>query len=269
MQTGVKLIQTEGSLSREKLKDLRSLDSVKIRRRKGLCIVEGERSLREAKGSGNLLYTVVSLERAVEGGLSTTGDLSSVPVPCYTLEPAHFKELTDVKTGTGILGVARIPACEDHQRLGELSGRSTLFFLDGIQEPGNVGALIRTAWALGFSGVLLGDGTADPFSAKGVRASAGGVFHLPLYGGIGARDMEELASMGYSLYAAQREGEDYRSIEYPQRSILALGNEGSGFSQWVLKAGQAVGIPLAQGVDSLNVVVAGGIIAAQMVRVSD
>jgi len=272
------LAQTEGPLSREKIRDIRSLDSMKIRRRKGLCMVEGERSLREARRTGNLLYTVISEERAPEGLLPLAEELSSPPVPGYTLALSLFRELTDVKSGTGILGIARIPAHGDPQNLGDLPGGSVLFFLDGIQEPGNVGALIRTAWALGFAGVLLGDGTADPFSAKGVRASAGGVFHLPLYGssgggteggagrGIGARELEDLASVGYSLFVADSGGQDYRSIEYPDRSILALGNEGRGFSKWVLQTGQVVGIPLARGVDSLNVVVAGGIIASRMIE---
>lgn len=253
----------EEHLSREKLRDLRSLDSMKIRRRKGLCIVEGERSLREALRSGNLLYLVVSDEQGAGGGPSA-GALRSPDVPCYTVAHAHFRDLTDVKTGTGLLGVARIPDQGDPHGLMDLPGRATLFYLDGVQEPGNVGALIRTAWALGFAGVLLGYGTADPFSAKGVRASAGGVFHLPLYGGIGAREVEELVAAGYSLFVADRGGQDYSIVEYPARSILALGNEGGGFSKWVINAGQAVGIPLAEGVDSLNVVVAGGIIAARM-----
>ena len=260
------MAHTEGFLSREKLRDIRSLDSMKIRRRKGLCLVEGERSLREAQRTGNLLYLVVSEERTVDGGLSPAEKISLSVVPRYTLPTDHFRELTDVKTGTGMLGVARIPAHGDPDELGSIPGRSILFFLDGIQEPGNVGALIRTAWALGFSGVLLGDGTADPFSAKGVRASAGGVFHLPLYGGIGPREVEGLTQVGYSLFAANKEGQDYRSLEYPERSILALGNEGSGFSEWVLQTGQVVGVPLAQGVDSLNVVVAGGIIASRMIK---
>jgi TrmH family RNA methyltransferase len=260
------LAQTDGILSREKLRDLRSLDSVKIRRRKGLCLVEGERSLAEALRSRNLLYTVVSEER-IDGGGGSAGEVPTPEVPCYTLDHTHFRDLTDVKTGTGLLGVARIPGQGDPHELEDLPGRSTLFYLDGVQEPGNVGALIRTAWALGFAGVLLGEGTADPFSAKGVRASAGGVFHLPLFGGTGAREVEKLISAGYSLFAADRDGQDYRSIKYPERSILALGNEGGGFSKWVLQSGQAVGIPLAEGVDSLNVVVAGGIIAARMAAI--
>ncbi len=257
------MAQKNGLLSREKLRDLRSLDSMKIRRRKGLCMVEGERSLEEALRTRNLLYLVASAEEAT-GDRALAGELGSLDVPCYTLAHAHFRDLTDVKTGTGLLGVARIPAQGDPYGLKDLPGRSTLFYLDGVQEPGNVGALVRTAWALGFTGVLLGDGTADPFSAKGVRASAGGVFHLPLYGGIGVREVEELIAVDYSLFVADRGGQDYRLINYPERSILALGNEGGGFSEWVLHAGLAVGIPLAEGVDSLNVVVAGGIIAAQM-----
>lgn len=257
------MVQKEGLLSREKLRDLRSLDSVKIRRRKGLCMVEGERSLAEALRTRNLLYLVESDEVAACGA-PIKGELRSREVPCYTLAHTHFKDLTDVKSGTGLLGVARIPSPGDPQGLGALPGRSALFYLDGIREPGNVGALIRSAWAFGFAGVLLGEGTADPFSAKAVRASAGGVFHLPRYEGIGARELEDLLASGYSLFTADRGGQDYRSVAYPERSILALGNEAIGFSRWVTDAGQAVGIPLAEGADSLNVVVAGGVIAAQM-----
>ena len=262
------MLQKCSPLSREKLKDLRSLDSMKIRRRKGLCMVEGERSLMEALRTGNLNYLVVSNERT-EGSSFHAGNPELSDVPCYTLDRANFRELTDVKAGTGMFGVASIPPQRDPHELGDHPGRATLFYLDGVQEPGNVGALIRTAWALGFTGVLLGDGTADPFSAKGVRASAGGVFSLPLYGGVGAPQIGDLESEGFSLFVAASSGQDYRTIEYPARSILALGNEGSGSSDWVLQSGQAVGIPLADGVDSLNVVVAGGIIAAEMLKKSE
>ena len=256
----------DGSLSREKLRDLRSLDSMKIRRKKGLCIVEGDRSLGEALRTGRLLYLVASEERAM-GGSSVPIQLQTVDVPCYTLGREHFRKISGVKTGTGLIGIARIPASGDLHELKDPSDRSALFYLDGIQEPGNVGGLIRTAWALGWTGVMLGKGTADPFSAKGVRASAGAVFHLPLYGDMGARQIEELLARDYSLFVADREGQDYRQVTYPERLILALGNEGAGSSDWIRRRGQSVGIPLAEGADSLNVVVAGGIIAAEMVSI--
>ena len=259
------LVPVEGPLSREKLRDIRSLSSRRIRNRKGLCLVEGERSIGEAWRTRNLLYLILSDRGATVNG-SPAPEVPWPDLPCYTVGHKDFRELTDVKAGPALLGVARIPDREDPERLSVISGRSTLLCLDGVQEPGNVGALIRTAWALGLSGVLLGEGTADPFSAKGVRASAGGVFHLPLYGGIGATEMEKLLSGGYSLFAAERGGQDYRLTRYPERSILALGNEGSGFSGWVLQSATKIGIPLAEGVDSLNVVVAGSIIAAKMVE---
>ena len=254
-----------GPLSREKLRVLRSLDSMKIRRRKGLCVVEGERSLQESARTGNLVYLVMSEDRALDGKF-TSRLLPRLDAPWYTLPGVHFRDLTELKTGTGLLGVARIPPRGDHRVLKDLPAGSRFFYLDGIQEPGNVGALIRTAWALGFTGVLLGEGTADTFSAKGVRASSGGVFHLPLYSGVGQGEMAELLSAGYSLFAAQKGGQDYRMVKYPQRCVLALGSEGAGFSGWVLEAAHVVGIPLAEGVDSLNVVVAGGIIAAEMMK---
>lgn len=227
--------------------------------------MEGSRSLAEALRTGNLLYLVESDEGKAQPDLSVQG-IRVPEIPCYTLAHRQFMEVSDVKSGTRLLGVARIPDQADVRALKIMQGRSVLFYLDGIQEPGNVGALIRTAWALGLEGVLLGDGTADPYSSKGVRASAGGVFHLPLYTGVGRPEIEDLMESGYSVFIAQKDGSDYRSIKYPERLILALGNEGAGPSKWVLQCGKVAGIPLAEGVDSLNVVVAGGIIAAEMLR---
>ena len=227
--------------------------------------MEGDRSLTEALRTGNLLYLVMSDEGKTRPDISRKGNRAA-EVPCYTLPHKQFLEVSDVRSGTRLLGVARIPDQPDTRLLKAEQGRSLLFYLDGIQEPGNVGALIRTAWALGLEGVLIGDGTADPYGSKGVRASAGGVFHLPLYTGIGRPEIENLIESGYSVVIAQKGGTDYRTTSYPQRLILALGNEGAGPSEWILNIGNSVGIPLAEGVDSLNVVVAGGIIAAEMRR---
>jgi len=240
---------------------------MRIRRRKGLCIVEGQRSLSEALRTRSLIYLVASQGRTTESGPSTH-PLPGADVPCYTLAQGLFGEITGVRSGTGVLGVARIPDPGDPLELPARPDPSIVLFLDGIQEPGNVGGLIRTAWALGLTGVLLGKGTADPFSAKAVRASAGAVFHVPLYENMGPGEVEELAVQGFSLFVAVSSGEDYRTVRYPGRLILALGNEGAGSSQWLRRAGRPVGIPLAEGVDSLNVAVAGAIIAAEMVSIT-
>ena len=261
-------------LSREKLRTLRSLTSVKMRKKRGLCLVEGERALAEAGRSGRLQYLVAAHEgpgglpgAPLQGLLPATLPDSAAHLPCYALDLKQFNELSDVRSGTGLLGVAHIPPVVGIEDLHTGEGVS-LFLLDSVQEPGNVGTLIRTAWALGLAGVLLGPGTADPFSRKGIRASAGGVFHLPLFENIGFEEVDSLILQGFSLYFADSGGEDYRKVSYPGGSILALGNEGAGTSDWVRERGRAVGIPMAQGVDSLNVVVAGAILMSAMKRES-
>ena len=141
---------------------------------------------------------------------------------------------------------------------------SVMVYLDGLREPGNVGGIIRTSWAFGASAVVLGKDTADPFSAKAVRASAGGVFHTPLFYGIGFEGLKDLKEKGFSIFLAEAGGRDIREVRFPERSILVLGSEAHGFSREIRGIGQPVGVKLVPGVDSLNVVVAGSIILERM-----
>ena len=258
-------------LSREKLRTLRSLSSAKLRRKRGLCLVEGERALAEASRSGKLQYLVTEKRGAGEALLSLPSALPSAlssavitDLPIFTLEKEVFGELSDVRSGTGFLGVAGIPQSASLDGLMASSDVIKFLFLDAVQEPGNVGTLIRTAWALGFSGVLLGHGTADPFSRKGVRASAGAAFHIPIFEEIGPEKVDPLLDAGFSLFFAEGGATDYRKVSFPDKVVLVLGNEGAGISSWVRDRGNGVGIPMAEGVDSLNVVVAGAIIASRM-----
>ena len=251
-------------LSREKLRTLRSLSSSKLRKKKGLCLVEGERALREAQKAGFLEYLILA-----EGGGEIDLDQAGryfPRIPFYGLDQKTFRELTDVRTGPGVFGVARIPPPGDFGVLLQGKDPSILLFLDGLQEPGNVGGIIRTGWALGIRGVMLGPGTADPFSSKGVRASAGGVFNLPLFHGILRRDLESLRKGGYSLFLAESKGTDFLSVRFSPKSILVLGNEGHGPSEEARGLGLSIGIPMARGVDSLNVLAAGSMILGSMVR---
>jgi TrmH family RNA methyltransferase len=255
-------------LSREKLRTLRSLSSAKLRRKRGLCLVEGERALAEASRSGKLQYLVTEKRGAGEAPLSLHSALPSAQLPAdlpiFTLEKEVFGELSDVKSGTGLLGVAGIPQEASLDALMASGGVIKFLFMDAVQEPGNVGTLIRTAWALGFSGVLLGHGTADPFSRKGVRASAGAAFHIPIFEEIGPEKVDPLLDAGFSLFFAEGGATDYRKVSFPDKVVLVLGNEGAGISSWVRDRGNGVGIPMAEGVDSLNVVVAGAIIASRI-----
>jgi TrmH family RNA methyltransferase len=260
---GLSLPKFSNPLSREKLKTLRSLVSTRNRKRKGVCLVEGDRTLEEAGRSGYLAYLVLN-ERAPAQCNADDVTARFPDVPCFTLEDRFFSELTDVRTGTGILGAARIPPGGDFKDLLDDSGSSVLIFLNRLQDPGNVGGIIRSAWAFGISGVLLSKGTADPFSSKGIRSSAGGVFNVPVYYDTAVRDLEELVAGGFLMFYAEAGGPGRPNSAFPDRSILALGSEAHGFSKGIRELGQPLGVPMVAGVNSLNVVVAGSIILAEM-----
>jgi len=149
---------------------------------------------------------------------------------------------------------------------------------DAVQGPGNLGTLVRSAWAFGLDGVAIGQGTVDPWNPKVVRASAGGVFRVPLLvvpPGFPAGEESASASPPRLLYAdpagvppdaasaplasprdALPEAADARGASW----VLVVGNEVRGVSDRYRRLGRAVAVPLAPGVDSLNVAVAGSIL---------
>ncbi len=139
----------------------------------------------------------------------------------------------------------------------------------GVQMPGNLGTLVRSAWAFGLDGVVIGAGTVDPWNPKVVRASAGAVFHLPLFGepaGVAGGDVGEAGRL--NLLRADAAGDPPEAVEEARARdwVLVVGNEGSGIGGPLGHRGRAVSVPLAAGVDSLNVAVAGSILMYALTR---
>ena len=143
----------------------------------------------------------------------------------------------------------------------------------GVQMPGNLGTLVRSAWAFGLDAVVIGAGTVGPWNPKAVRASAGAVFHLPLLGepaGLGEKgDGGRAGEAGrLNLLCADAAGDPPEAVEEARARdwVLVVGNEGSGIGGPLGQRGRAVSVPLAAGVDSLNVAVAGSILMYALVR---
>ncbi len=252
------------SLSREKTRVIRSLSSRKVRERRQLCIVEGENSLAECRRTGMLEYLVL-MEGAVSDMSMSISEAGQSDVPVFRADPSLFAEVSDVARSTGSIGVGRIPSEPEFGSVMDDKGSSAILFLDAVQDPGNVGGLLRSAWGFGFRAALIGTGSADPFGSKAVRASAGGVFHIPVITSADKEELMSLVSSGFELFSADSRGVSLGEISFPTRSILALGNESSGFSPWMNNMSSRVAVPMAAGVDSLNVVVAGSIIMERMV----
>ncbi len=164
-----------------------------------------------------------------------------------------FRLLSDEKTPQGILCRARIPQGELTPPTGKC------LFLDGVSDPANVGAILRTANAAGYQKVYMTDDCADPYAPKSVRASMSGLFFVEIYRG----GREELLSLfkGFPLIVADMGGVNAFNFAPPKEFALVVGNEGNGVSEAVKSAAtRVVSIPMRATQESLNAAVSAGIL---------
>lgn len=231
------------------VKELASLKEKKGRRANGSFLVEGEKMVRECIASG---LTVLRL--AVR---------EDYPGDCYGLDPVvlgkdAFGAICDEKAPQGIAAEVLLPQWE----AAPPKGNSLL--LDGVADPANLGAIVRTAVAAGYEELYLA-GCTDPYSPKSVRASMSGVFHAKLMQGT----REEILGLlgGVQLIAADMRGEDVFSFRPSGKFCIAVGNEGNGLSEEVrARADAVVSIPMGPHTESLNVAVSAGILMYELKR---
>ena len=184
------------------------------------------------------------LERAAEG-------TAVYAVPEYLLAA-----VSQVKTPQGIAAVVDLPAPATLEELGE-----KLVLLENVQDPGNVGTILRTLDAAGFHGCILTAGCADPFAPKTLRATMGSVFRVPMVFAEAAEAIACLKARNYAVLAAELGGEPfYERQALPQSLCLMIGNEGAGLSNEVCaEATHRFCLPMAGGAESLNAAVAAAI----------
>jgi len=233
----------------------RSLKDKKGRDEQGAFLVEGTRIVREALASSFRVQAVL-----VRQGYEMT-DVLSADIPAFLLPVHVFDSVCDTKTPQGIaavLSARAVPA--DGPRL---------VALDGVQDPGNVGTIIRTADAAGFDGVLLSRECADLFSPKVLRATMGSIFRLGFSFPSSLPDaLEEYKKKGYSVISSQLDGSPFFERESVSSSfVLVIGNEGNGVSDQVKSvATHRLCLPMRGGAESLNAAVAAGIMMYDLTR---
>lgn len=167
--------------------------------------------------------------------------------------------LSETKTPQGILAVVEMK--EDIEIVG-----NELLVLDAVQDPGNVGTLIRTADAAGYSGVVLGNGTADVFNEKTIRASQGSIFHIPIITTELQTFLEERQVAGFYIYTTSlNDAINYKTVKSQEKFALVMGNEGSGVSEAIMNLSDVrLHIPIYGQAESLNVAVAAGILMYEL-----
>jgi TrmH family RNA methyltransferase len=175
---------------------------------------------------------------------------------------AVLERLSSLESHQGVAVIARRPAYQDRDLLGA-SGATLLVVAAGIRDPGNLGALLRTAEAAGATGLCALAGGADPFREKAVRGSAGSVFRLPTRGGVPVeRCLQFCAEHRLRIVVAEQTGEtEHWDADWRPPTALVVGGEGAGVPDELRAAAQLrVRIPMTAGLESLNVAVAAGVL---------
>ena len=198
-------------------------------------------------------------------GAALRDTLETRGVSMEPVSESDLKDAADTDTPQGILAVIQHPQWTISD-IGDLDD-ATVLVLDGIQDPGNVGALIRTAHALRASAVLLLTGCAVVTHPKVLRAAMGSTFIFPTISLSIEAFREWHASSEAVLWAAAAGGENVGNVDSPNRLALAVGNEGSGLRAEISElAERTVGVPLALRAESLNVAVAAGILLHEVIH---
>jgi len=243
----------------------RDLRRRRARERQQLFVAEGVRAVEELLSSPLLVRGLLVAPKLADTsrGAVLLDAARRRGVDVTDVDEREFASAAETDSPQGVLAVAEIPTrrLEDT----ELPARARLVAVDGVQDPGNVGTILRTAAALGASAVLAMPGTVDLWNAKVVRSAMGALFHSPAF----ITTWPELDTFRtrhtVALWGAEAGGTPLERLQPPDRLALLVGNEGAGLSSdGRARVDQSVSIPIGSDVESLNVAVATGIILYQL-----
>ncbi|OIJ18307.1 RNA methyltransferase [Anaerobacillus alkalidiazotrophicus] len=242
------------SVKNIKIKTVKKLHTRKGREKLGSFLIEGEHLVEEALNS-NVIINEIFIEENFT--IPSNWDLSNIPI--YIVNDKIMKEICDTQTPQGIVAV-----CELLGRKPLTIEKNGLYILiDQVQDPGNLGTIIRTADCAGLSGVILGTGTVDMYNSKVIRSTQGSIFHLPIVRGELTEWVEKFKSEKIPVYgtALNEKAKEYRTVMAPESFALIVGNEGNGLSKELLQVtDENLFIPIYGEAESLNVSIATGIL---------
>ena len=242
-------IERISSLQNPLLKSIRKAISKGSSTEDGCLVAEGFHLLEEALGSGAKIEAIIGTAQGLAGVGSLAGKI-------IELTDSMFRDLSGMETPQGILALVRTPAW-DRSILN--SGNPLIVALDSVQDPGNAGAILRTAEAFGATAVVALRGTVDFANPKLLRASAGSIFRVPTFKG-------ELSELKMPLYGASAEAGVLASqVDWRGPCVIVIGSEGQGLCESVRKATRGVRIPT-RGVESLNASVAAAVFLYEAAR---
>ncbi|MEP6507265.1 MAG: RNA methyltransferase, partial [Gemmatimonadales bacterium] len=232
----------------------RDLRRRKSREKQALFVAEGVRSVEELLRSSLVVRGVLTAPQldGAPRGTALRGMISDRRIDSSAVTEQEFRSAAETESPQGVLAIAEIP----ERKLSALAGRESLrvLVLDALQDPGNVGTILRTAAGLGADASVALPGTVDIWNAKVIRGAMGASFHHLCIQATLSDVLDFLASEGAALWAADASGTPVADVAPPKKLALVVGNEGAGLSSSVReRATQMVSLPISASVESLNV----------------
>ncbi|MBI6874613.1 TrmH family RNA methyltransferase [Clostridium aciditolerans] len=245
------------------IKDIKKLKDKKYRIESSRFLIEGFRFVGEALQSDFIVSSVFVSENALDRWQSfSMQDKVQKNTKVYSVTDQILKVISSTDTPQGIVAVVNNKSIEVENKQGFYT------LVDKVQDPGNMGTIIRTAHAAGALGVIITKGTVDIYNEKTLRSTMGSIFHIPIIHDINLESVKSLKSNGFRLVVSSLDTDkNFYDIDLNDKVIIAVGNEGSGISGELMDiADVKIKIPMPGGAESLNVSVAASIMMFEAVR---
>ncbi|MDD2481189.1 MAG: RNA methyltransferase [Lutispora sp.] len=251
------------------VKYAKSLQLKKHRESTGEYLLEGIKLLKEAVKYDGVLSSLLYYYKAFNNPeIQEIINLCvEKKIPIYELEEKPFTDISETKTSQGIIGIGKKRSYDMDSLLREKS--FNIILLEEVQDPGNLGTIIRTADACGFDLVVLSKGCADIYSGKTIRSTMGSIFHIPIMSDI---DLEPMLSMFeemgvLTLATVPHGGTPCHDIEYADKNAILIGNESKGLPDNLIDMIKAkASIPMIGRAESLNAGVAASVMMYEIMR---
>ena len=248
-------------ISKKKIKYIASLNQKKFRLKENKFIVEGINSVEEGLNSNFKCEEIYYSNDFADKNLEVIKSILKIDTEKIQLTHSEFSKISDTKSPQGIAAVFQIPSRKKIIN----SSDSIIVYLDNINDPGNLGTIIRTCDWFGVLTILLSKDCAEYTNPKAVRSSAGSIFHLSIYDDASPENLGELKNKDYQIFCSDLTGENIYEINFPEKLVLIFSNEAHGPSKEIPEiADKKISIPKSGKAESLNVAIAAGIILSQI-----
>lgn len=252
--------------------DIQAKDNNKVKHLRGLCEQASYRKKQQQTvlEGVHLIEAYLKTEQALEAVYLTRQTLDNPEVqqllnslnrsPIYVLTDSLYQDVRTLGPGVDIMAVINTPRSPAN-----IDRHSDMLILENLQDPGNVGTLLRTAAAAGIKQVICSQGTAAIWSPRVLRAGMGAQFSLAIFEHVALDNL--VSTLGLPVYAtSSHAAQSLYQLELKSPCVWLMGNEGQGVSESLLQHAQGIAIPQPGGQESLNVAVAGAICLFEMVR---